>query len=462
MLQRLIFLASAWLLSSIHVAAANEQFKVVGYLPSWQGSLDAVQYDKLTHLNYAFVLPNSDGTLQPISQPQRLIEMVSRAHSAGKLAGVAIGGWNQGNDSAFETLAASASSRQVFVDQVLALVHRYDLDGIDLDWEYPDPGVSSANYTLLVHALNQALKPHNKYLSAAVIAYGPTAAGIAKEALPHIDFFNLMAYDANDHHHSSMEIAQASLNYWSQRGVEPSKLVLGVPLYARPSWQSYNDIIAANPAAACHDEINGNFYNGLTTIRKKTALAQAKGGGIMLWELSQDAQTEWSLLSAIHAELNQQPNSLCESNDSLILFAPTTAPSIPPQEARWQSNEVYIGGDRVRHNHITYQAKWWTQGTEPGTTVWGPWREVFDYPATLPPTLIPVAIPPQVHTATSELLNEPIVLPTPAIAEDWRDNRIYLSGEIVNYQDQQWQAKWWTQGEPPSQSQWGPWKPLHL
>jgi GH18 family chitinase len=40
-------------------------------------------------------------------------------------------------------------------------------------------------------------------------------------------------------------------------------------------------------------------YNGLDTIRKKTALAARKGGGIMIWELSQDTGDATSLLKAI-------------------------------------------------------------------------------------------------------------------------------------------------------------------
>ncbi|GAB3434976.1 hypothetical protein [Actinophytocola sediminis] len=41
-------------------------FRSVGYLPSWSGSVNAVQYGKLTHINYAFALPNANGTLQAI------------------------------------------------------------------------------------------------------------------------------------------------------------------------------------------------------------------------------------------------------------------------------------------------------------------------------------------------------------------------------------------------------------
>ena len=48
------------------------QFKVIGYLSSWTGEMNAVQYDKLTHINYAFLLPNADGSLRPIENPTKL------------------------------------------------------------------------------------------------------------------------------------------------------------------------------------------------------------------------------------------------------------------------------------------------------------------------------------------------------------------------------------------------------
>jgi chitinase len=34
----------------------------------------------------------------------------------------------------------------------------------------------------------------------------------------------------------------------------------------------------------------------------------------------------------------------------------------------WSAGTVYVGGDRVTHNSQTWRAKWWTQGEEPGTT----------------------------------------------------------------------------------------------
>jgi len=45
-----------------------------------------------------------------------------------------------------------------------------------------------------------------------------------------------------------------------------------------------------------------------------------------------------------------------------------------PGYAAWDSGTVYLMGDRVTHLGNTYQAKWWTQGDEPGTQQWGPWE----------------------------------------------------------------------------------------
>lgn len=42
------------------------------------------------------------------------------------------------------------------------------------------------------------------------------------------------------------------------------------------------------------------YYNGLPTIRRKTALAKEKASGIMIWQILGDAVGDKSLLSAIN------------------------------------------------------------------------------------------------------------------------------------------------------------------
>src|SRR5919112_1002042 len=118
-------------------------FRSVGYMPSWSGSVNSIQYGKLTHINYAFALPNSNGTLQAIPDPSKLSSLVSLGHANNVKVSLAIGGWNDGNDSAFEALAGNSGARGTFVTSVMNTVRQYNLDGIDIDWEYPDPGASA-------------------------------------------------------------------------------------------------------------------------------------------------------------------------------------------------------------------------------------------------------------------------------------------------------------------------------
>ncbi len=277
-------------------------FKQIGYLPSWAGSVSNVQFQYLTHVNYAFALPNSNGTLKPIENASKLSSLVGTAHSNGVKVLLSIGGWNDGNDSAFESLAASSSGRTAFVNACLNTVNQYGLDGIDIDWEYPDPGSSATNYQNLMNQLCSALHGRGKLCTAAVVAQGSTGGGVTSTVFGYVDYLQIMAYDANNGNHSSYAYAESSLNYWRNRGLPKAKAVLGVPFYARPSWAGYNQLLAAgcSPTAnSCSYQGQTNYYNGKTLISQKRTLVQGNGGGIMCWELSQDVNDSRSLLRSM-------------------------------------------------------------------------------------------------------------------------------------------------------------------
>lgn len=42
----------------------------------------------------------------------------------------------------------------------------------------------------------------------------------------------------------------------------------------------------------------------------------------------------------------------------------------------WSAGTTYIGGDRATFDGSLWEANWWTQGDEPGSSQWGPWAEV--------------------------------------------------------------------------------------
>ncbi|GAB2587599.1 hypothetical protein Aab01nite_49920 [Paractinoplanes abujensis] len=275
-------------------------FKSVGYMPSWAGSVTSIQYSKLTHINYSFALPNANGTLQAIENTSKLQQLVTLGHQNNVKVSLAIGGWNDGNDSAFESLAANSGTRTTFVTNVMNTVRQYGLDGIDIDWEYPDPGQSGNNYTALMQQLSTALHNEGKLLTAAVVSEGGTANGVQPAVFGYVDWLNIMAYDGGSPH-ANYDWSIASANFWKNRGLPKAKTVLGVPFYSRPGYLTYAQLVAQDPANANRDcTPSGECYNGLPTIRRKTQWALANAGGIMNWELSQDATGANSLVSAIY------------------------------------------------------------------------------------------------------------------------------------------------------------------
>ena len=42
-------------------------------------------------------------------------------------------------------------------------------------------------------------------------------------------------------------------------------------------------------------------------------------------------------------------------------------------------------------------------------------------------------------------------------APAWSSSAVYLGGDLASYDGQVWRANWWTQGQAPSATQWGPW-----
>ncbi len=285
-------------------AASTTEFRVVGYVTSWSGDIEALPFSRLTHVNFAFAAPKVDGGLMPVDNEAKLDQLVTAAHAHGVQVLLSLGGWNDGDDRAFHALAKTEATRIAFANTVLEYVMAHQLDGADIDWEYPDVEQEAPNYTDLVARLAARLHPQGKLVTSAWSASSSGTEGIAADVFPYLDFVTLMAYDGGDGEsgatHSPYSYAVSALDFWlGTKGLPPQKAVLGVPFYARPSSKSYAEIVAADPSAAQRDQANGEYYNGIPTIEAKTALARERASGVMIWELSQDTSDDTSLLSAI-------------------------------------------------------------------------------------------------------------------------------------------------------------------
>ena len=271
-----------------------------------------IPYDKLTHINYAFLTPHSDGTFNPIMNSWALNQIVQTAHQHKVHVSISVGGW--GWDQQFEEMAANPESRSAFVQNLKAFVDQFQLDGADVDWEYPDAGQSSQNYLALITELRKAMP--DKLLTTAVVSYGDEhGLGIPSESFEYFDFVNVMTYDGRDH--GTIEQFEKGLSYWSARGLPKEKIVMGVPFYSHPKGlpsvegMPYFKIIQSDPAAAETDSFDvygtTQIYNGIPTIQAKTRMAMDKANGIMFWALNHDAQGEFSLVNAIYQMAHSNP-----------------------------------------------------------------------------------------------------------------------------------------------------------
>jgi chitinase len=291
---------------------AKNDFMVIGYLQGRNVDTTAIPFHRLTHINFSFAIPaKTGGGLDALRNSDNLIGLVKKAHRNNVQVFISVGGWSigdePGDDSRFHRLAQTKEERDYFVSNTMELVRRYNLDGVDVDWEYPDiENRSAEDNVLLMKQLGDSLHAINKKLTAAVVHYGNQGDGTKKEIFAIVDWLNLMTYDDDKGQpipHAPYSLVEKSYNYWvTQRGLPAHKAVLGLPFYGKPRGKltHYKDLVnaGADPYADAFDSV---YYNGINTIKKKTEFAKKqKMAGVMIWEISQDLNDDRSLLRAIN------------------------------------------------------------------------------------------------------------------------------------------------------------------
>ncbi len=321
----LLFITATFLLFTACGAKkkTQEEFKVIGYLFNKKVAIDSLPYQYLTHINYSFALPAPKGTgkIMPVPYPKRLKTLVQTAHNHDVKVFISIGGWNigdgGGNDTRFEVLANHPESRSTFVHSAMQIVRKFNLDGVDIDWEYPNPiEPSSTNFVWLMEQLADSLHAAGKKLSAAIVSFKDRYGYGVKEAVfQYVDWMNIMTYDyknSKNMSHSPYYLAVNSFDYWvDDRALPGNKAVLGLNFgpYGRAmrlNANPYADIYISNEGlGAGRGGINNTppdtlYYNGIKTVKAKTRLALKRGGGIMMWAVASDVKGKYSLLKAIN------------------------------------------------------------------------------------------------------------------------------------------------------------------
>jgi chitinase len=237
---------------------------VVGYVFPQDAALQAGQIDaqKLTRANYAFANIKDGRMVTGFASDAANFAFLAglRKQNPGFTVLVSVGGWLWSTN--FSDVSLTEESRGVFIQSVTDFLARYDLDGLDIDWEYPGMvgsghpfrAVDKENFTLLLKELRKQFDKEEKKRGRRL--YLTIAAGSSDEYLAHtemekvqlyVDTVNLMAYDYvepgsdpltgnhaplyTDPADARNYSADASVKAFEQAGVPAGKILLGVPFY---------------------------------------------------------------------------------------------------------------------------------------------------------------------------------------------------------------------------------------
>ncbi len=237
---------------------------------------------------------------------------------------IACGGWGS---RGFSDMASTPENRTKFVNSTIAFIKKYDLDGVDMDWEYPTiPSVGTKarpedkqNFTLLMRELRTEMDKLDRpqTLSFAAAGWKAYYDYIEVEEINQIvDFYNVMTYDLviaafpyTGHHtalgwikekdiinhpiaafldpskkdmagsDASWEVhsVEKTFDYCISLGIPREKLVVGSAFYGR-AWKG------VAPDNKGLYQANKGAYIGWCNYRKIRSDFESKNGFVRYWD----------------------------------------------------------------------------------------------------------------------------------------------------------------------------------
>lgn len=267
--------------SSDTASQASGPVVMAYYVPERDYKPDELPVEKLTHIIYSFthVIEGEMRFRNPEEAKPKLEALVRQKERNPDLkVMIACGGW--GADG-FSDMALTEASRSRFIESAAAFIEDYQLDGMDMDWEYP--GISGAgtkareedtqNFTALMKGLREMLDRFDtpKLLTFASAGWKRYYDHIElNEVMKYADYTNVMTYDQvsgvskyTGHHTPLGEVMSEDINgtpfhayldslyragsskdphprstekivdFLIEEGVDPKQIVIGGAFYGR-------------------------------------------------------------------------------------------------------------------------------------------------------------------------------------------------------------------------------------
>ena len=226
-----------------------------------------------------FSLTDKNGNLSTLAE----LDYVEKAHKKG------IKVWALVNDftdkKLTKTVLTSTKLRQRFVNNIMYYVSSYELDGVNIDFEYITSEISG-DYLQFLRELSVECRKAKKVLS--IDNYSPAEwSGFydREQQLKIADYIMIMNYDEHTTGSkvagsvSSMSHAEKSIKDTIAEAKDASRIINGIPFYTR-AWKETPQEHSDGSGVLIQDATNGNYYLSCEALGMKAAEKAYKDAGV--------------------------------------------------------------------------------------------------------------------------------------------------------------------------------------
>lgn len=296
--------------------------------------------DLINYVSLFWYFLGSDGDIHKYKYAKEDLSIINFAHDKEIKVEVVItnlpenGGWDS---ERVKKILKNTSLRQKHIEEIVELVQRLGIDGIDIDYEQLDKDFAD-DFSRFIQDLGIALRKRGKYLGVALHpksddGIGNTNGALAqdwKELGKGADNLYIMAFgehwdEGGPGPIASLTWVESIVKYAQSLGIDKSKLFLAIPLYGY-EWRKESDkaalgltfqdaqkIVSGSGVEVKWDEgvassyfvykKGGNefevWFEDARSVEQKIKLADSAGfAGITFWRLGGEDPQIWEDLSS--------------------------------------------------------------------------------------------------------------------------------------------------------------------
>ncbi|GBP53592.1 Chitotriosidase-1 [Eumeta japonica] len=251
-----------------------------------------------THINIAFVkiVNKTLSITENLATGFRLMSKLKELNPNLKIL-LSIGG--SGANNGFSDMVINHASRKIFIRSAISILKEFNLDGIDLDWEFPalhgsKPFILKSrerqHFSQLLREIRVEYSRHRRiYLLSVAVAAPQIIVDVAynvDQLELYVDYVHLMTYDfhyyspdtpftglnaplfprQNEHYYLSTLNVNFTVNMYIAKGLNRDKIVVGIPAYGHSFYLVNKNNGGLNSPASGYGSLGSSGFVSYPTV----------------------------------------------------------------------------------------------------------------------------------------------------------------------------------------------------